>query len=147
VDGGDVVLASDVAFVGHTTRTNDEGIRQLSAILGGMDYEMRVAPLPDDILHLDKVMMALGPGRIVCLPEFFPNDFFAGFDTVEVPRRGDNSANVICLGEDEIIAHAANAEAIAILERHGVTVHSIDLSEFAKGMGGPNCLIMPVERK
>ena len=38
------------------------------------------------------------------------------------------------------------AEVIAKLEDAGTTVHTLDLSEFAKGTGGPNCLIMPVER-
>jgi len=33
------------------------------------------------------------------------------------------------------------------LEANGLIVHHLDLSEFAKGTGGPNCLIMPVERK
>jgi dimethylargininase len=147
VEGGDVVLAGNVAFVGRSTRTNADGIRQLSDTLHSMGYEMRVVSLPDEILHLDKVMMVVGPERIVCLPEFFPDGFFAGFDTIEIPRRGDNTANVICLGENEIIANTANAQVIEILEGEKVTVHSIDLSEFAKGMGGPNCLIMPVERK
>jgi dimethylargininase len=36
VDGGDVVLAGDVAFVGRSIRTNEEGIRQLSVLLKGM---------------------------------------------------------------------------------------------------------------
>jgi arginine deiminase len=54
---------------------------------------------------------------------------------------------VICLGENEVIANIAeNAEAIRELEKEGITVHSIDLSEFRKGTGGPTCLILPIER-
>lgn len=147
VEGGDVVLAGEVAFVGRSNRTNGEGVEQLSDTLRRMDYEVRVISLPDRFLHLDKVMMVVGPERIVCFPELFPDGFLAGFDTIRIPCRGDNTANVICLGENEVIANTANAEVIGILEGEGVTVHGINLSEFAKGMGGPNCLIMPVERK
>ncbi|MCD6474488.1 MAG: hypothetical protein J7K47_06270 [Thermoplasmata archaeon] len=31
------------------------------------------------------------------------------------------------------------------LLQHGFIVHSIDLSEFIKGNGGPSCLILPLE--
>jgi arginine deiminase len=34
-----------------------------------------------------------------------------------------------------------------LLRKNGYIVHDLDLSEFAKGMGGPNCLIMPIERR
>ena len=147
VEGGDVVLAGSVAFIGRSTRTNDEGVRQLADMLRAMEYEVRVVSLPDRYLHLDKVMMVVGPERIICFPELFPGGFFEGFELINIPAQGSNTANVICLGENEIIANAANAKVIEKLEGEGVTVHSINLSEFAKGMGGPNCLIMPVERK
>ena len=32
------------------------------------------------------------------------------------------------------------------LESKGYKIHILNLDEFAKGMGGPNCLIMPVKR-
>jgi dimethylargininase len=147
VEGGDVVLAGAVAFIGHSIRTNSEGVKQLSDILRGMDYQVQVMTLPDRFLHLDKIMMVTGPERIIYFPELFPNGFFTGFDAIEIPCRDDNTANVICLGKNEVIANTTNAEVIRILGENGVTVHDIDLSEFAKGMGGPNCLIMPVERK
>ncbi len=65
VDGGDVVLAGDVAFVGQSIRTNPEGIRQLSAILEPIGYEMRIIPLPDNILHLDKVLLTIAPDTLL----------------------------------------------------------------------------------
>jgi dimethylargininase len=63
VEGGDVILAGSVAFVGRSIRTNDHGVEQLAAHLTAMDYEVRPIPLPDSILHLDKAMM-LGGGRL-----------------------------------------------------------------------------------
>jgi len=50
------------------------------------------------------------------------------------------------LGNNQIIVDRSNHEVITRLETRGLLVHAVDLSEFAKGMGGPNCLIMPVER-
>jgi dimethylargininase len=147
VEGGDVILAGSVAFVGKSRRTNEEGIRQLSALLADMGYEVRIAPVRSGSLHIGGVMSAIGPERIVCCREDFPEEFFRGFDAVDVPWDGPSSGNVICLAEDEVIANSAeNMITIRILEANGVNVHAVDLSEFRKGAGGPTCLILPVDR-
>jgi dimethylargininase len=147
IEGGDVILMGDVAFVGLTARTNEEGIRQLSPMLSDVGYEIRVARLGSEWMHIGGPMSAIGPERILCCRGVFPEGFFKGFDTVEVDPRGPSTGNVICLAEDEVIANAAeNAPVIADLERSGVKVHALDLSEFRKGAGGPSCLVLPVER-
>ncbi|MFC2164388.1 dimethylarginine dimethylaminohydrolase family protein [Acidobacteriota bacterium] len=148
VEGGDVILAGHVAFVGHTRRTNIEGVKQISDLLTKMGYEIRTISLMERYLHLGGAMSAIGPERILCCQDVFPADFFDGFDRVEVPHVGPSTGNVICLTGDEIIANVAeNLEAVKILERKGVSVHRIDLSEFRKGAGGPTCLVLPIERK
>ena len=147
VDGGDVILAGSVAFVGRSIRTNDEGVKQLAAFLSAMDYEVRVVCLPDSVLHLDKAMMVVGPSRILYCSELIPDDRLKGFDVIEVSCGGRTTANVICLGGKELIVEHSNREVIESLEANGLVVHDLGLSEFAKGTGGPNCLIMPVERK
>jgi N-dimethylarginine dimethylaminohydrolase len=75
----------------------------------------------------------------------FPEGFFGGFEVIEEPCHGHN-VNFICLGENTIIAPRSNREVVAIARDSGVEVHTIDLSEYAKGAGGPNCLVMPLER-
>jgi arginine deiminase len=72
---------------------------------------------------------------------------YKGFDAIEISCDGLTTANIICLGDKEVIVERSNREAIRQLEVNGLIVHDLDLSEFVKGTGGPNCLIMPVERK
>ena len=149
VEGGDLILAGPVAFVGESKRTNLEGIKQLAGILGKMDIEVRTCPIRESYLHLGGAMSAIGPRRMMCCSDLFPEELFQGFDVLPVPHRNyePSVGNVICLSENEIIANAAeNMEAIKILEANGVTVHHLDLSEFRKGVGGPTCLILPLER-
>lgn len=147
VEGGDVFLAGDVAFVGLSDRTNKEGVIQISALLGSMGYEVRAVSMKERFLHIGSAMSVIGPKKVLACADVFPVDFFKGFDVVEVPAVGPSSANVICLGEKEVIADGTeNAETVEILEKKGVKVHSIDLSEFRKGAGGPSCLILPLER-
>jgi dimethylargininase len=146
VEGGDVILAGSVAFVGRSTRTNEEGVEQLAGLLTAMEYEMRVIQLPDSILHLDKAMMPIGPGRVMYCRGLIPEETLRGFEAIELECSQGATANIICLGENEAIVELSNQEAASQLKAQGVVVHELDLSEFAKGSGGPNCLIMPVER-
>jgi dimethylargininase len=147
VEGGDVILAGSVAFVGLSKRTNEQGVKQLASILSDMNYEIRKIVVKYPHLHLGGAMSAVGPEQVLCCKDMFPEDFFNGFDTIDISCHGPSNGNVICLGNNEIIANAAeNAEAIQALEKQGMIVHAIDLSEFRKGAGGPTCLILPVER-
>ena len=144
VDGGDVVLCGHVAFVGLTVRTNDEGCRQLSE--PEMGYEVRVIPLPDTILHLDKVLMPVDPGKLIVCGNIVPKSSLEGFGVININFDGTTTANIICLGGGELIVGDTNLEAIHCLNEEQFTIHLIDISEFVKGAGGPNCLIMPLTR-
>ena len=147
VEGGDILLAEKVAFVGASKRTNPIGVEQISEILKEMDYEVRVLPVPDGYLHLGGAMSVIAPDRIVCCRSEFDPSLIRGIDIVDVPKRGPSTGNVICLAPNEVLGNVAeNEEALDILDEHGVHIHPVDLSEFRKGAGGPTCLILPVER-
>ncbi len=145
VEGGDIILAGSVAFVGHSRRTNENGVKQISSLLNSMGYEVRTTIVPPPYLHIGGAMSVIGSERVLCCRGVFPDDFFNGFGKIEVSNSTFISGNVISLDDKEVIADAKNSEAINALITEGVTVHSIDLSEFVKGTGGPSCLIMPVE--
>ena len=146
VEGGDVVLAGNVAFIGESIRTNKEGIKQLSEMLEKMEYEIRIIKLPDTILHLDKALMTLGPKHVIYNKDIVSETDINGFKGIGISCKGDTTANIICLGDKELIVNRSNSIVISLLESEGYIVHNLNLSEFAKGMGGPNCLIMPIER-
>jgi dimethylargininase len=146
IEGGDVVLAGNVAFIGSSVRTNEEGIRQFSNIMTPMGYEIRVRNLPETTLHLDKVLMVLGGKQVLYCKDLISQDDIQGFDGIAISCNGNTTANIICLGNKQVVANRSNELVIDLLRNKGYIVHDIDLSEFAKGMGGPNCLIMPIER-
>jgi dimethylargininase len=146
LEGGDVVLAGRVAFVGQTRRTNLEGISQLTVILEKTGVKVRVVRLPESYLHLDQAVGVLAPDKLMVCRGIFDEDLFRGYRTVRMPCQGHN-VNFICLGPEEIIVPATNLPLIDSAAENGVLAHVLDLSEFAKGTGGPNCLIMPIERR
>lgn len=146
LEGGDVILAGRVAFIGRSSRSNAFGVQQMGEILSRMGYEVRVAPVPDRYLHIGGAMSMIAPDRILACAGVFPDGFFTGFDVVSVPEDDFVSGNVICLRPGEVIAEASQHAVIEALARAHVIVHALDLSEFIKGSGGPTCLILPVER-
>lgn len=145
-EGGDVILAGDVAFVGLSGRTNAEGVRQLSMLLGKLGYAVWVIPVPAPSLHLGGVMSVIGPHQILAVNGVLPEGLSKEFDVVSLPRRDFISGNVITLGAGEVIAEQLNEPAITALSGAGVRVHVLNLFEFVKGGGGPSCLILPLAR-
>ncbi len=144
VEGGDVILAGNVAFVGRSNRTNAAGVRQITALLAPLGYEVRVADVPPPSLHIGGMMSAVGPRHLLACEGVFPPEFFAGFEVIAIPQRDFISGNVIGLGAGRVIAEKNNTRAIAALRAAGFTVQPIDLSEFVKGAGGPSCLVLPL---
>jgi len=143
VEGGDVIIHRSIAFVGLSKRTNKEGVNQVLKILNAMNFEVRSVEVPGPFLHLGGAMSILSANEVLCCKGIFPTDFFNGFNRIEVARDSFVSGNVISLGNHEVIAEKTNTSAIEILKHNGYHVHSIDLSEFIKGTGGPSCLILP----
>jgi dimethylargininase len=146
VDGGDVILLDPVAYIGLSKRTNAEGCLQLSYFLEKMGYEIRTVSLPDLVLHLDKVLMPVGDDRLLVCTDIVDRDILRGFDIIGINFSDNSTANLICLGDGELIVDNTNQGAIDALDRNEFNLHLINFSEFVKGSGGPNCLIMPVER-
>ncbi|MFH1321361.1 MAG: arginine deiminase family protein [Bacteroidota bacterium] len=147
VEGGDVILAGSVAFIGQSQRTNENGLKQISSILSAMDYEVRSVKVPSSFLHIGGAMSIIGQKKVLYCKGIFPDNFFEGFEKIEISNDNFASGNVICLGNNEVIADIANVETIKELKLSGIIVHTSDLSEFIKGTGGPSCLVMPVERE
>ncbi len=146
VEGGDVILAGKVAFVGRSGRTNASGVRQLSQLLAGMDYEVRTIVLPPSHLHIGGAMSVVSSDTVLCYRGIFPKGFFQDFRTIEIPEHDSSSANVISLGNEEVILEKSNAAGTRSLRKAGFTVRAVDLTEFLKGRGGPTCLTLPVDR-
>ncbi|MBL7137160.1 MAG: amidinotransferase [Bacteroidales bacterium] len=145
VEGGDVILAEKVAFIGQSSRTNAEGVRQISHLLGGMGYEIRAAVVHSPFLHIGGSMTLVSPDTILCVRDLFQESFFKGFQRIELPPAGFISGNVIPLSNRQVIADQANLPAITALRQQGFKVYPLDLTEFVKGTGGPSCLILQVK--
>lgn len=146
IEGGDVILAGNIAFVGISTRTNHEGAKQIGSLLTKQGFEVRIANVQSPFLHIGGAMSVVDIDTILSVEGVFPDGYFQGFKVISVPNDGFISGNVITLGNRELIINKENKAAIKRLRESGFILHEVDLSEFTKGTGGPSCLIMPLVR-
>jgi N-dimethylarginine dimethylaminohydrolase len=160
LEGGDVAwLDEHTLAVGHTYRTNEEGIRQLTALL--IPFGVTVLPValphykgPGDVFHLMSILSPVDKDLAVVysplMPIVFRNLLLGrGYTLVEVPEEEWDSmgCNVLALAPRECLMVAGNPQTQAALEAAGCTVHAYVGAEISvKGGGGPTCLTRPLLR-
>ena len=134
LDGGDVLKTGDTIYVGHSDRTNDDGIRQLAAHLPGAT----VVPVPvTKVLHLKSAVTALPDGTVIGYPPLVDDpSVFPRF--LAVPEEG--GAHVVLLGGDQVLMAASAPATAALLEARGLRPVTVDISEFEKLEGCVTCL-------
>ena len=145
-EGGDIILAGNVGFVGISTRTNKEGANQVRLILEKQGFEVRISHVSQPFLHIGGAMSVINENTILCVDDVFPSNFFFDFKTITISNEGFITGNVITLGKNEVIVNKKNIVVIDALEKENYRVHKLNFSEFTKGTGGPSCLIMPFKR-
>jgi N-dimethylarginine dimethylaminohydrolase len=160
VEGGDVAwLDEHTLAVGHTYRTNEEGIEQLRALLKPIDVELVVTSLPHykgmgDVFHLMSIFSPVDKNLAVVYSPLMPIAFRnlllkRNYELIEVPDDEFESmgCNVLALAPCECLMVAGNNKTKALLEKTGCKVIEYIGNEISvKGGGGPTCLTRPVWR-
>jgi len=160
LEGGDVAwLDEKTLAVGHTYRTNKEGIRQLKAMLSPIGVEVIVADLPhykgvEDVFHLMSILSPVDKDLAVVYSPLMPIRFRnllldMGFELVEVPEDEFESmgCNVLAIGPRKCVMVEGNPKTQIALEKAGCEVFTYRGQEISvKGGGGPTCLTRPMHR-
>ena len=144
-EGGDLLAAYPIFFIGLSIRTNKSGAEQLSQILQQWGYEVRKIQVPGIHLHLGGAMTIIGEDRILACKNI-PRESLKGFEVIRIDCKSFITGNVIYLGNEKVIIEERNKEAYKKLSEAGYEIFPLNLSEFVKGSGGPSCLILPVKR-
>lgn len=157
LEGGDVTwLGPRLPAVGRGYRTNDEGIRQLRALLGDTIDALLVAPLPHyrgpgDVFHLMSILSPVDHDLAVVYSPLMSVPFREallglGYTLIEVPDDEFETmgANVFPLSPRRCLMVEGNPKTRAALEAAGADVLVYEGSEISvKGGGGPTCLTRP----
>lgn len=159
-EGGDMFWLDDrTLLVGRGYRTNEEGIRQLRALLEPLGAALEVFDLPHfhgpaECLHLMSFISPLDADLAVVHLPMLPVRLVEllrerDIGLVEVPDGEFESMgpNVLALGPRVAVAVAGNPETRRRMETAGVDVRVFEGSEISrKGDGGPTCLTRPLDR-
>ncbi len=160
IEGGDVAWLDDNTLaVGHTYRTNERGIQQLTNLLKPLGVKVITAPMPhyrgpSDVFHLMSVLSPIDTNLAVVysplMPIVFRNELITrGFELVEVPDTEFDSmgCNVLALAPRTCLMVKGNPITKSRLEAAGCKVIEYEGAEISvKGGGGPTCLTRPITR-
>ena len=145
LDGGDVLLMERSVFVGLSTRTNEEGVRQLARALAPHGYA--VHPLTvRSCLHLKTAATRVAAATVLLNPEWVDARAFDAFERIEVEPGEAWAANALAVGESVVYA-AAFPRTRERLVRRGLDVREVEVSELAKAEGGVTCCSLVLESR
>jgi len=137
LDGGDVLVAGRMVFIGQSRRTNDDAAAQIRSTLEPLAYEIHMVPVTG-CLHLKSAATAIGENRLLINPAWVGPDAFPGFDLIETHPLEPSAANVLRV-DRQLICADRFPRTRERLEREGFVVQSVDLSELAKAEGAVTC--------
>ena len=137
LEGGDVMRIGRTLYVGTSSRSNREGIAQLSDELRPFGY--RVVPVTvRGALHLKTACCALGDNTILANRAWVDLAPLAPLRVVDVAPGEERAANVLLLNGSAIIP-ACFPRTAEILDREGLRVRPLDVSELMKAEAGVTC--------
>jgi dimethylargininase len=153
LDGGDVVLAGDRAFVGVPRpgaglrpRSNELGRRQLAALLEAANIRVVELATAPHVSRLRDAFNLVAADAAVAAPERVDLVPVTGLQIIEVVRGEEAAAGLLAFGERRAIVNLRFRESIKLLRAAKVAVEAIDLWEFGKAGVLPFQLVLPTKR-
>lgn len=139
VDGGDVLLSDEEAFIGLSARTDPAGFDALASVLSDLGYRARKVETPADILHFKTECGLLDSETIFATEKLAATGCFDGYRVITAPAGEEAAANLIRVNAEVFLAsgHPRTAD---LLDASGYRVRELDISEAAKVDGGLSCM-------
>ena len=137
LDGGDVVKVGKRLYVGASTRSNEDGARQLADALSPHGYSVKRVPMRG-CLHLKTAVSTLPNTVLLIDPRCVDAEDFDGARCVHVHHDEPEGANVLVVG-DVVVIPASAPRTRESLAQAGYRMIELDASELAKAEGGLTC--------
>ena len=137
LDGGDVLAIGPTIYVGESTRTNAEGIRQLADLASAHGYAVRPVKV-SGCLHLKSAATRVAEDAILLNSAWVDSASFKGMHQIEVHPGEPFAANALWIGEN-VIYSGTYDQTRRRLEDNGINVHLVETDELQKAEGGVTC--------
>jgi dimethylargininase len=143
LDGGDVLVLGKEIYVGMSTRSNPEAVRQMNQLLDRYGYTVQGVEM-HDCLHLKTAVTRVDDRTLLINRKWVDVENFEGFDLIEVDESEPFAANCLPLG-DAIIFPVAFPKTAAQLAARGYKIKPVIVDELAKAEGAVTCCSLIVE--
>jgi dimethylargininase len=137
LDGGDVLVIGSTIYAGDSTRTNREGVRQLAEHAAPHGYEVRSVPVTH-CLHLKSAVTRIAEDAVLLNPDWVEASLFAGLRIIEIDPDEPLAANALLVGT-RVLYETGFGRTRRRLERAGIEVHNVEMSELQKAEGAVTC--------
>lgn len=138
LEAGDVMMVGDHYFIGLSERTNEQGARQLIAILERWNLSGSIVPLRE-VLHLKTGLSYLENNNLLVCGEFVEDPAFAHFNRIIVDPAEAYAANSVWIN-GKVLVPAGFPVTQKLIEKAGYETIALEMSEFQKLDGGLSCL-------
>ncbi len=141
LDGGDVLRIGRDVYVGISGRTNAAAVQQLQSLLAPFGYSVSGVTV-EGCLHLKSAITQVAPDTVLFNPAWVSLESFGdslpGMRHLSCAAGEDYAANALMV-EQSVIYPTSFPRTAAILEREGVRVVQVDVSELQKAEGAVTC--------
>ena len=138
LDGGDVMQADNIFFIGLSNRTNLTGSRQLKETLEKYNYTVYVIPICN-ILHFKTGVNYLGENNLLVQEGICTMNELSAFNRILIDQNESYAANCLRVN-DYVLVPKGFPKTKANVEKLGYKIIELELSEFQKMDGGLSCL-------
>jgi dimethylargininase len=136
LDGGDVLKVGDTVYVGRGSRTDEEGLRQLTALAATRGRRVVAVPVTK-VLHLKSAVTALPDGTVIGYePQVDDPAAFPSFLGVPEPH----GTAVVVLDDKTVLMSAGAPRTAELFAGRGLEVVTVPITEFEKLEGCVTCL-------
>lgn len=147
LDGTDVMLIGETAFIGVGARGNELGRNGFAQLARSHGYRVVEVKLAAGVSALRCVAGAASSDTVILGADKLDAAAFDGFKTVFLERGEEQAAGVLCIEDGHVLADIRYRTAIPAMRRAGIAVESIDLYEFGKLGLTPSMLTLALKRE
>ncbi|MBI5842893.1 MAG: dimethylargininase [Chloroflexi bacterium] len=137
IDGGDVLVLGKRIYIGLSTRTNADAIRQIQDLLDNYGYMVSAIEL-HDCLHLKTAVTRVDENTLLINKNWVEASHFKGFGLIEVDPTESFAANCLPIG-NSIVYPTVFPKTQEKLEKTGCRVATVNVAELAKAEGAVTC--------
>ena len=139
LDGGDVLALGDVVYVGHSARTNDDGIDQLRAVTHHQGLRVVTVDV-EDVLHLKSAVLPIDGETVVVTPRTVDEGQLRGLHILHEHDEERHRFSALPLADGRVMVTASAPKTTAMVATRGAEVIPIDVSQIQTADGGLTCM-------